>query len=88
MLEMPEDQYSFLEYQANQFAGRLLVPPEELSRSFDNVICEAERKVPRSKIGDAHLDYLCIPIAKYFQVSGEVVRRRLRDEQLWPLFGG
>ena len=84
MLRMPEDQYSYLEYQANQFAGRLLVPPDELRQTFENVLCDAEKKVPRSKIGDAHLDYLCIPLAKHFAVSGEVIRRRLRDEKLWP----
>jgi Zn-dependent peptidase ImmA (M78 family) len=41
--------------------------------------------MPRSKLTDAHLSYLCIPLAKRFAVSQEVIERRLTREKLWPL---
>jgi hypothetical protein len=41
--------------------------------------------MPRSKLTDAHLSYFCIPMAKRFAVSQEVIERRLTREKLWPL---
>jgi hypothetical protein len=34
---------------------------------------------------DAHLAYLCIPLAKHFAVSQDVIERRLTKEKLWPM---
>ncbi len=87
MLQMPDKEYGFLEYHANEFAGRLLVPVGELQVELEQVLQEAEEKgVPRRKLtGDSHLSYLCIPIAKHFAVSQDVIERRLTREKLWPL---
>lgn len=86
MLEMPEKEYGLLEYHANEFAGRLLVPEIELKPQFEKVLLEVERKgIPRNQLSDAHLSYLCIPLAKHFAVSQEVIERRLTKEKLWPL---
>jgi hypothetical protein len=35
MRDIPEKEYSFLEYHAYEFAGRFLVPPEALRQEFD-----------------------------------------------------
>lgn len=86
MLEMPEKEYGLLEYHANEFAGRLLVPETELKPQFEKVLLEVERKgITRNQLSDAHLSYLCIPLAKHFAVSQEVIERRLTKEKLWPL---
>jgi hypothetical protein len=86
MLEMPEKEYGLLEYHANEFAGRLLVPEIELKPQFEKVLLEVERKgITRNQLSDAHLSYLCIPLAKHFAVSQEVIERRLTKEKLWPL---
>jgi len=86
MLEMPEKEYGLLEYHANEFAGRLLVPVAELKAQFEKVLLEVERKgMARHQLSDAHLSYLCIPLAKHFAVSQEVIERRLTKEKLWPL---
>lgn len=86
MLEMPEKEYGLLEYHANEFAGRFLVPVEELKAKFELVLAEVEEKgLLRGNLGDEHLSYLCIPLAKHFAVSQDVIERRLAKEKLWPL---
>ena len=86
MLGIPEKEYGLLEYHANEFAGRFLVPFEELKVQFEAVLAEAEEKgMQRCKLSDAHLAYLCIPLAKHFAVSQDVIERRLTKEKLWPL---
>lgn len=87
MRDMPEKEYSFLEYHAYEFAGRFLVPPEALRREFDAAILLAEQNgMPRSQLqGDAHLQYLAKPVSRKFEVSSSVIERRLSKEKLWPL---
>jgi hypothetical protein len=87
MRDIPEKEYSFLEYHANEFAGRFIVPPEALRREFDAAILLAEQNgMPRSQLqGDAHLQYLAKPVSRKFEVSSSVIERRLTKEQLWPL---
>jgi hypothetical protein len=86
MQEMPEREYGFLEFHANEFAGRLLVPPAELKAEFEGVLQETEQSgLARGQLTDAHLSYLCIPLARRFAVSQEVIERRLTRERLWPL---
>jgi Zn-dependent peptidase ImmA (M78 family) len=84
--EMPEKEYGLLEFHANEFAGRFLVPVEELGNQFEAVLDGVERKgMQRSQLSDEHLSYLCIPLAKHFAVSQDVIERRLTKEKLWPL---
>jgi len=86
MKEMPDKEYSFMEYHANEFAGRLLVPLDELKTEFEKVLVEVEGSgLSRLKLNDAHLSYLCNPLAKRFAVSPDVIERRLTREKLWPL---
>ena len=86
MQDMPDKEYSFIEYQANEFAGRLLVPFEELRKEFDGVLTLAEQNGLKCRqLTDAHLAYLCNPLSKGFAVSTDVIERRLTKEKIWPL---
>jgi hypothetical protein len=86
MLEMPEKEYGLLEFHANEFAGRLLVPFENLKTQFTSVLDELESTgFKRQQLSDEHISYLCVPLAKHFAVSQEVIERRLIKERLWPL---
>jgi hypothetical protein len=87
MRDMPEREYSFLEYHAYEFAGRFLVPPGALRREFDAAIVLAEQNgMPRVQLQtDAHLQYLAKPVSRKFEVSSGVIERRLTKEKLWPL---
>lgn len=85
-LEIPDKEYSFLEYHAYEFAGRLLVPPATLATEFEAVMAQVEKSgLKRSELQDeSHLGYLVKPIASKFAVSGEVIERRLVKEGFWP----
>jgi hypothetical protein len=86
MLEMPEKEYGLLEFHANEFAGRLLVPIENLKTQFASVLDELESTgFKLQQLSDEHISYLCVPLAKHFAVSQEVIERRLSKEKLWPL---
>lgn len=86
MQEMPEKEYGFLEYQANEFAGRLFVPMDSLKAEFGKVLADAEQNgMQLQNLNDAHLAYLCIPLARRFAVSQDVIERRLTKEKFWPL---
>jgi hypothetical protein len=86
MMDIPDKEYSFLEYHANEFAGRLLVPLNELHKQFQDALREVEKNgLPRARLTDAHLSFLCNPLSRYFGVSVDVIERRLSKEGLWPL---
>jgi Zn-dependent peptidase ImmA (M78 family) len=84
---MPEREYSFMESHAYEFAGRFLVPPNELHRELESAIEQAEANgLPRNQLReDSHMQYLAKPIARRFEVSSSVIERRLAKERLWPL---
>ena len=86
MQKLPEDQYGFLEFQANEFAGRLLVPKDQLGEAFEKVLQKAESGgLSRSKLQEQHLSYLCNGLIKEFEVSNEVIEKRLLKEEYWPI---
>jgi len=87
MLGMPEGEYSWLEYHAYEFAGRFLVPPDELAKELEAVIALAEKSgVSREQLqDDANLSYLANGIARAFAISSDVIEKRLSREGLWPM---
>lgn len=86
MQSIPDKEYSFIEYQAYEFAGRLLVPVGDLKEEFEKVLVQTEQGgVPRNRLSDAHLAYFCNPLSKTFAVSTDVIEKRLIREKLWPL---
>lgn len=87
MRDLPEKEYSFLEYHANEFAGRFLVPPDALRLELEVAIkiagqCGLTRNQLRDEV---HMQYLAKPISRKFEVSSSVIERRLPKEKLWPL---
>jgi Zn-dependent peptidase ImmA (M78 family) len=80
------EQWSLIEYHANEFAGRLLVPREKLHEQ----ISEHARKAKRfgfdrwDASGNAAKDYMSTPLSKFFGVSSRVILIRIDREGLWP----
>lgn len=80
-------EYSGFEWQANEFAGRLLVPRHHLIEQLnkqtnildDNNLLHLIRINP-----DQIRSSLSTPIARFFMVSEDVIERRLEREGLWP----
>jgi hypothetical protein len=83
---IPDVEYGWVEWQAYEFAGRLLVPPEPLRERFEWAI-QTGRDAGYSDwlaADEAALDYIATRIAPKFDVSAEVIAKRLRAEKLWP----
>lgn len=82
---IPDDDYKWLEFHANAFAGLVLVPPAALKAEFESVqrkLRERNSVLPRPS--DMAKQYLARVIARQFEVSPEVVSRRIEKDSLWP----
>jgi Zn-dependent peptidase ImmA (M78 family) len=75
-----------VEWQAYEFAGRLLVSPDALREAFQAAIQTAQAAGYSDWLAadEAELDYMATRIAPKFGVSVEVIAKRLRVEKLWP----
>lgn len=82
---LDDNDYRFLENHANQFAGRLLVPPDrlrtELQVAWDNLPGDLDQNIIRLPEGD---EYFAKLVNRRFNVSASVITRRLKHEDLWP----
>lgn len=77
--KIPQQQYGYLEAQANKFANYLLVPRNKLIKERNKAI--KENKLYNLKNIDIKTlnSYLAIPISKIFGVSEEVIEIALSD---------
>lgn len=74
-----------VETQANEFAAQLIVPRNLIIRSFADFKSElelAKEHIPDEM--DAIREYLSIPLARKFDVSQEVIKFRMINENLNP----
>ncbi len=82
--ELAEDDWLRLEWQANEFAGRLLVPPEVLNSEFrsavDPIVQEGRNL---AQLTEQELDHVCGIISGRFAVSAAVIRIRLSREGIF-----
>ena len=87
ILNVPENEYRNFEWQANEFAGRLLVPYPELEAEMEKVgeILEENNLITfLRKDPDAVLSRISPMLCKPFGVSTEVIEKRVKTEGLWP----
>jgi hypothetical protein len=87
ILNVPENEYRNFEWQANEFAGRLLVPHPELEGAMENagdILRENDLVAFLKKDPDAVLSRISPMLCKPFGVSTEVIERRVKREGLWP----
>jgi len=87
---IPDVLYGSMEWQANVFAGLVLVPPASLKHEYGQVVGgirkmmkdPALKGAPKEQVADIAWDELVTRLAPPFSVSEEVVRRRLEFEGL------
>jgi len=87
LLSLPDTDYRYFEYQANEFAGRLLVPREDLIHETDNAVEVLKRNDMLEYVKSdpyAVLSGITTRIARVFGVSSDVIERRMDREKLWP----
>lgn len=80
-----EDELSWFEYQAYEFAGRLLVPKQKLISSIERIRKRIEQYKILTGKDDSDLlrEYVSNYICKDFKVSADVILRRINSERIW-----
>lgn len=87
ILNIPEREYKFFEYQANEFAGRVLIPRERLIVELEeclNMIKEAGLLDFLASDSAFVLASISPKLCKPFGVSDQVIEIRVDREELWP----
>jgi Zn-dependent peptidase ImmA (M78 family) len=87
LLSLPDTEYRYFEYQANEFAGRLLVPREDLVQEIEKSVETLKRNNMLEYLkGDPYavLSGITPRLARIFGVSSDVIERRVDREKLWP----
>ena len=72
------------EQEANEFAGRLLVPEERLGQLFDEFAREADRLMPNFMNSGQLRDKFAERVAPRFGVNAQVIAIRLDRDGIWP----
>jgi Zn-dependent peptidase ImmA (M78 family) len=72
------------EQEANEFAGRLLVPEARLKACFDEFAPEAEKLIPNFMQSGSLRDKFAEKIAPRFGVNPQVIAVRLDRDGIWP----
>jgi len=82
---IPSDKYSWLEWQADEFAGRLLIEGDLLKEKFE----EAKKKLTGTPyehlnpLPEPVVEYMSEEIGRFFGVSYQPVIIRLQREGIW-----
>lgn len=85
VLELPEADREWLEYQAYSFAGLVLAPQEPLLREYRDALRIAdEAGINLEQYPDVAQQYMATSIAKTFEVSATVIEKRLAKDGVWP----
>lgn len=81
-------EYSQFEWQANEFAGRLLVPYDDLIRETEKIYKELQDGEPLYYLKNdpsSVIKTLSQSLSKIFGVSEEVMEKRFEREELFPV---
>lgn len=87
LIYLPDFDYGNFEWQANEFAGRLLVPRNELIEAIENAMKYIRKRNLLSYLRSepkAVLASISPSISKKFGVSDTVIETRAEREMLWP----
>lgn len=86
---MKEEDNSWFERQANEFAGRFLVPKqrliEELEKNREKI--QLYRELSGNNNDDKLKDAISKVICDVFCVSSQVIYRRINAEKVWDQLG-
>jgi len=74
---------AFFEKQANEFAGRLLVPPDLLRKEYASIAGGIDWPALAEFPEDAIRDQLAKKIYRRFEVNAPVISKRLRIEKIY-----
>ena len=80
-----DEDYAWFEYQANALAGLILVPEDELKRLFTNAVAQARKAGLSAETIDSEAGrtYIAEALADDFDVSTQVIERRMEKDGFW-----
>lgn len=82
---IPEGDYGWMEWQANAFAGLVLVPAQVLADRFAAVTQLVEAQgVSLASASDVAREMIDDHLGREFGVSGTVIEKRAAKDRLWP----
>jgi Zn-dependent peptidase ImmA (M78 family) len=82
---MAERDREWLEWQAYSFAGLVLVPREPLAAELEEAVQVAtEQGFDLRGNHEVAKDYVCTWLGRRFEVSAQVIEKRLDRDALWP----
>lgn len=87
VLEVSDAEYGHFEYQANEFAGRFLVPKDKLAIEIEEILKTLKQNGLLHLVSqnhDAVLSRISPALCKPFGVSAQVIEIRVQRENLWP----
>lgn len=85
IMSLPEKDRGWLEWQAYSLAGLVLVPHEPLREGLvDGVQLASDQGVNVRDDPDPAKDFLCTWLGRRFEVSSQVIEKRLDLDGLWP----
>ena len=88
---VPASEYANFEWQANEFAGRLLVPYDtlknELGKLYEMIQKDSDLRDYLHRDQDVVLSRIAPTLRKKFGVSEAVIETRVRRDGLWPPAG-
>lgn len=85
MQGIPELEWDWLEYQAYTLAGLILVPRYALNSKLNEALEIARKQGARvMEAPDEAEPFICEWIGRQFAVSGQVIQKRLKKDDLWP----
>ena len=73
-----------LEQQANEFGGRLIVPPDRLQADFDDFVNGVSGRFSSWWTSNHLRNAFCEQASEAYGVSADVIQVRLDREELWP----
>jgi Zn-dependent peptidase ImmA (M78 family) len=76
--------YTNAEIQANEFAGRFLVPRELLVREYDQQTSQLGNAEPHWREIEGMREFIAKKIAPRFGVNHQVIATRFDHEDIWP----
>lgn len=81
---IPLEQYRYMEFHANSFAGLILVPAAELREKFFDFVERAQKNgIDFDEPGTGAREFVEEQIAGIFEVSAEVIHKRIEFDKLW-----
>jgi hypothetical protein len=82
--EIPLEQYRYLEWHANCFAGLVLVPAAELRQAFFDCVEQGQaRGVDFDEPATGARELAEEHIGGIFEVSADVIHKRVEFDRLW-----